>query len=530
MKTVRTSVTLVICLILICFFRSFGLAADPCGDLKGKQLGGATITDATPITPPWTSPASSLSPPTTISVPFCRIEAVVAPAIRFEVWMPQTATWNGRFLGVGNGALAGGINYGPMKEPLRNGFATASTDAGHVSGPFDGSWAIGHPNLINDWAVRAPHVMTVAAKAILEAYYSKGPKYSYFSGCSGGGRQALREAQDFPEDFDGILAGAPALHETHMIPGMLWNAIATCEDPASYLPPSKLPAIARAVLARCDAIDGVVDGLINDPRLCDFDPKTIQCEGPDALTCLTAPQVKALKEIYQGARTPQGTQIYPGYLMGGETGPGGWASWITGSAPKTSFDFLVADSYFKYMIFENPNWEWTTSSFDEDVDASDAELGYINANKRNLRAFKARGGKLIMYHGWSDPAITPLDSIDYYWGVTAFMSGLQRNDRKLLADGPLHETQEFFRLYMMPGMQHCMGGSGPDTFDGLGTLQKWVEDRVAPDRIVATHYTDGAPDRTRPLCPYPAAAKWTGKGSTDDAANFVCVINTEQGF
>lgn len=498
---------------------SLGLAG-PCENLKKLKLPDTAITSATSVSPPFTSPPSSLGQ-ATVLVPFCRVEAVVTPSVKFEVWMPPPGSWNQRFEGVGNGAFAGGINYPSMNVALTTGFGTASTDTGHVSGVFDASWALGHPELIEDWAVRSAHVMTVAAKAIVTAYYGEYPLYSYFSGCSGGGRQALREAQDFSDDYDGILVGAPARFETHMIPGMLWNATVTLKDPDSYIPASKLPLIANAVIAHCDGLDGIVDGLINDPRRCDFHPKTLQCQGPDAPTCLTAPQVKALQEIYKGARTCWGEQIYPGFMPGGELGPGGWASWITGPAPGSSFDFLVGDSFFKYMVFENPSWDWRTFHFDGDVAFTDAKLGYINGDNPDLRSFKARGGKMVMYHGWSDPAISPLDTIDYYHSVVAFMDHHKRHHPA--AGGPLHETQEFFRLFLMPGVQHCSGGPGPDRFDGIGVLRQWVEHRIAPDKIIASHYTGNAVDRTRPLCPYPEVARWTGKGSTDDAANFVCV-------
>jgi feruloyl esterase len=494
----------------------------PCEDLNGKYLGGATVTSATSITPPWTSPGSSLSAPTLVTVPFCRVEAVVAPAVKFEVWMPPKATWNERLQGIGNGAFAGGIPYSGMGGSLTAGFAATGTDTGHVSGVFDASWAMGHPELIDDWARRGAHVMTVGAKAIMNVYYGKGPKFSYFSGCSGGGRQALREAQDFPDDYDGILAGAPARHETHMIPAMLWNATVTCKNPASYIPPSTLPIIANAVLARCDGLDGLVDGLLDDPRRCDFDPKSIVCANP--ATCITPAQAVALRKIYEGARTPDGRQIYPGFLMGGETGPSGWQTWITGAAPLTSFDFLVGNSFLTYAVFENPGWDWRTFNFDSDVAYTDFKVGYINGNNPDLTAFKNRGGKMIMYHGWADPAIAALDSIDYYEDVVAFMSGEHKQHFNSVAGGPHRKTQEFFRLFMMPGMQHCSGGPGPDRFDGLGALRQWVEQGVAPDKMIATHYTGNVADRSRPLCPYPEVARWTGTGSTDDAANFECEL------
>jgi len=516
MKTMKQLNMFVVGLTFFFCFCTHGLAG-PCENLQNLNLPDTTITSATSISPPFTSPLSSLGQ-ATVLVPFCRVAATVAPSINLEVWMPAPGSWNQRLEGVGNGAFAGGINYPSMNTALSSGFATVSTDTGHASGVFDISWALGHPELIEEWAVTSIHVMTVAAKAIVNAYYGQYPLYSYFSGCSAGGRQALRQAHSFPDDYNGILAGAPARHETHMIPGMLWNATVTCKNPASYIPPSQLPLIANAVLAACYNLNGI----ITDPRLCHFDPKTLRCHGPAAPTCLTAPQVEALEEIYKGAHTSWGEQIYPGYQPGGELGPGGWASWITGSAPLTSFDFLVADSFFTYAVFENPSWDWRTFKLDGDVAFTDAKLGYINANSPDYRKFKTLGGKMIMYHGWSDPAISTLDSIDHYDSVVAFM-GQNEQGQPPAAGGPLHETREFYRFFLMPGMQHCSGGPGPDTFDGIGALRQWVENGIAPDKIIASHYTNGVVDITRPLCPYPEVAKWTGKGSTADAANFVCV-------
>jgi len=367
------------------------------------------------------------------------------------------------------------------------------------------------------------HVTTQADKAIIKAFYSAALEHSYFSGCSQGGLEALTEAQRYPRDYDGIIAGDPANYWTHLYAGgHLWIAQATLTDPASYIPTTKLQMIGDAVYAACDSIDGIKDGILNDPRRCHFDPSVLLCKSGDAPTCLAQPQVEAVRKIYQGARTSDGEQIFPGIMPGGEAGQGGWSTWITGTDPGRGSHFTLGFPALKNIVFENPDWDFRTfrmdrvQGFDSDVDFLDAKMGpIINNINPDLRAFQANGGKLIQYHGWADPDISPINSINYYQSVVQFM------DR----DGHgLSETKNFYRLFMVPGMFHCQGGPGPNTFDALAALEQWKEKGAAPEKMVATHVSNGAVDRSRPLCPYPQEAQWKGSGSTDQADSFACAL------
>jgi feruloyl esterase len=460
---------------------------------------------------------------------FCRVAGVIKPSkdsqIQFEVWMPSSG-WNGKFHGVGNGGFAGSINFSGMGTAVSHGYATASTDTGHHGTAIDASWALGHPEKIVDFGYRAIHETAEKAKALIRAFYGEQPRRSYFSSCSNGGREALMEAQRFPEDYDGIIAGAPANFWTHLLTQALWDIQATMQDPASYIPARKLPAIEAAALARCDALDGVKDGVIDDPRRCDFDPAELLCKEMESDSCLTAPQVTALKKIYAGPKTSGGQPIMPGFPPGGETGLGGWAAWITGPAPGKSTQYALGTGFFSNMMFNNAAWDFHTFNLDRDVKAADDKMAPIlNATDPDLTAFKDRGGKLILYHGWSDAAIPAGNSINYYQSVLAKMGAAS--------------TAEFVRLYMVPGMQHCGGGPAPAAFGQLdvgpgdaqhsmnAALERWVEEGTAPAAVIATQFKswmDPASGiaRTRPLCPFPEVAQWKGSGSTDEASNFVC--------
>lgn len=478
------------------------LAAMACEDLAGLSLPNTTITLAESV------PAGSGLPA------YCKVAGYVDTEINFEVWMPVAGSWNGKFNGVGNGGLAGFINHEAMEEALARGYATASTDTGHVGDPtalippvplFDASWALNvdvTPHELNwerlvNFGHAGTHKMTVAAKAIVEAYYGEGPEYSYFTGCSGGGQQGLAEAQRYPADYDVVVTGAPANYPTHMWPGEFYPAVLVKAMDVDALI-SKLGLIEAAVLAECDALDGVEDGLLEDPRRCAFDPATLQCEeGDDPATCLTDVQVDVVQKIYAGLHDPfpPGKQIWPGFEPSSESG---WPGYLR--------PFAIQVGYFKYMVFKDPAWDWTTFDFVDVYDdwmGSAALLGpELNATDRDLKAFQDQGGKMIMYHGWIDQNIAPRNSINYYESVK----------RK-------GQVGDFFRLFMVPGMGHCGGGLGPESFDALGALEQWVEAGVEPDRIIGTNQASGM---TRPLCPYPAVAVWTGEGSTDDADNFVC--------
>jgi hypothetical protein len=462
---------------------------------------------------------------------FCRVGGIARPSsdsdIHFEVWLPES-DWNGKFRGAGNGGFAGSINYSEMAAALRDGYATASTDTGHRANGIDADWALGHPEKITDFGYRAIHEMTIKAKAVIQSFYGEGAKHSFFSSCSNGGRQALMEAQRFPEDYDGILAGAPANYWTHLLVANFYaSAKPMLEDSASYIPKEKIPAIAKAVLEACDAGDGLKDGIVSNPLSCHFDPASIVCKSAESDSCLTPLQAASVKRIYEGARNADGTVIYPGYEPGGEDGDGGWSAWITGSEAGSSAGTLFSTGFMRNMLFNNSSWTYKGTYLTDTLAAADSKMaGTLNATDANLKRFQERGGKLIVYHGWSDAAIPPLNAIDYYENVN---KSLTENT----ADG-------FLRLYMLPGMQHCSGGPGPNAFGQFGVrkpgdarhdiftaLVDWVENGTPPEVMVATKYTKDDPaqpaEMTRPVCPYPFAAKYDGKGDYKQAGSFVCV-------
>jgi hypothetical protein len=485
-------------------------AAATCESLASLEIPRTTITTATVV------PAGSFTPPGGRGLnnlpDFCRVAGSIRPSsdsdIQFEVWMPA-AGWNGKFQGIGNGGFAGEIGYGQLAMALRKGYATASTDTGHRAGGTDASWALGHPEKVVDFGHRAIHETAVAAKATIAAFYGDGPKRSYFNSCSNGGRQALMEAQRYPGDYDGIIAGAPANYWTHLLANSVWVAKAMSE-PAAHIPPAKLPAIEAAALAACDAKDGVKDGVIDSPDRCGFQPASMLCKGAESDVCLTQAQVTGLEKLLSGIRGARGP-LYPGYVVGGSPGSGGWADWMTGPMPGRSMAYAFGNGFFSNMVFENKAWDYRTFDPDRDTRRADEKFGAIlNAIDGDLSNFRARGGKLILYHGWSDAGITPLNAIDYYNSVK--------------------DPAGFVRLFMAPGLAHCGGGPGPNDFGQLtvgssgdalrdvnAALEKWVEEGVAPERIVAKR--EG---RTRPLCAYPKVAVYKGAGSTDEAANFEC--------
>lgn len=493
---------------------SCALAQQSCESLTSLKIPNATITSATAVDPPpdlvIPLPPSPIGPAAKLSIaqPFCRVIAFAAPTsdshIAFEVWLPATDRWNGKFEAVGNGGFIGQISYTALAGQLNRGYATASTDTGHASGN-DESWALGHPEKLIDWSYRAVHETTVDSKLIVQAFYGKAAKLSYWNGCSTGGKQGLTEAQRYPNDFDGIVAGAPANFITHLQAGgtyTSWVRLKDGESSSEFIPPAKFLYLHKAVLAACDAKDGVIDGVITDPRRCHFDPKVIECHGADEPGCLTAAQVHTAQLIYAGAKYNDGKQIFPGYEPGSELL---WAPPAAGPVSNT-----IGVGFFRFMVFGNPDWDFRTFDVDRDTRTADEKVGSIvNAIDPNLKAFEQHGGKLIMYHGWADQGIQPENSTNYYESVVATMGGQQK-------------TEEFMRLFMVPGMAHCRGGDGPNDFDTLTALERWREDNVAPEKIIATHSTSGAIDNSRPLCPYPKAAIYKGIGDTTDAANFTC--------
>jgi feruloyl esterase len=438
---------------------------------------------------------------------FCRVGATLTPSsdsdIKIEVWLPA-ADWNGKFQAVGNGGWAGAISYGALASALQEGYATASTDTGHTGG--NAAFAIGHREKIVDFAYRAVHEMAVKSKAIIAAFYDRAPRFSYWTGCSTGGRQGLMEAQRYPEDFDGIISGAPANNQTQLCAWRLAVESKILQQPASVVPRAKLALVNKAVLAACDALDGVTDGLLTDPQQCQFDSATLLCRGGDGDNCLTAPQVAAVRMGYAPLIRKTGELIYPGLVPGGETG---WAM-LTGANPEPGG---IDVGMFRYVAHEDPAWDWRTFDVERDTALIDKKAGFIDATNPDLAAFRARGGKLLIYHGWNDGgsggAISPQNSVNYYRRVLAKM-------------GP--DQQDWLRLFMVPGMAHCGGGPGPNQVNWMAALERWRESGIAPDRLIATRVNDNRVTMTRPICAYPRIAQYSGVGSTNDAANFACKV------
>ena len=434
---------------------------------------------------------------------FCRVAATLKPSsdsdIKMELWLPVSG-WNGNFEGNGNGGWTGSVSSATLAAGLDRGYAAAMSDLGHEGG--SASFALGHPEKLIDFGYRATHEMTEAGKAIVTKYYGRAPKYSFWNGCSAGGRQALMEAQRYPADYDGLVAGSPGLNWTGRAVQSVWIAQAVHKDEASAIPPEKFALIHNAVLQACDARDGVKDGVLEDPTRCHFDPSVLQCKGSDTSDCLTSEQVATVRKIYEAPSNPRTHQvIFPGFEPGSEMG------WRTMAGPQP---FGLGTDLFKYIVFQDPNWDYKTFDFDKDEARTEqADHGVMNAMNPDLRPFAQRGGKLVQYHGWADPQIAPASSVTYYKNVMEEMGGAA-------------PVQNFYRLFMVPGMAHCGGGDGTSTFDMLGAVEQWVEKGKAPEQIPASRMRNGQVDRTRPLCPYPQVAQYKGSGSTDEAANFVC--------
>jgi hypothetical protein len=523
---------------------AYGQKATPCADLAKLNLPHTKVVLAEEVAAGQFVPPGDAPSPADAAIykhipAFCRVavEASPTPAseIKIEVWLPLNGmqqstqpapTWNSKFRGQGNGGFAGDINYSLLALSVSQGYATAGTDTGHST--RGAAWALNQPEKIIDFGYRGIHEMTTNAKAIIDAYYGKPAARSYFASCSDGGREALMEAQRFPEDYDGILAGAPAYIWTNLLTAGMHKTQTLLSDPASYISPAKLATISSSVLDACDAADGVKDGVVSDPRTCHFKPETLACTGSDSNSCLTPPQVAILKSIYSPTLDSSGKQIYPRGLPGGELGSNGWVPWIFGAEPGRSQGAGYGIGYFSNMVYDDPHWDFKTFTVDDGLTTAIAKTAKaLNATDPNLKPFSSRGGKLILYHGWNDPAISPLSTIDYYQQVQ------QANSN----------ADSFVRLFLVPGMQHCYAGPGASSFGQFGwrpgtgpddvqhdiyrALEQWVDGGMAPEQVIAAKIeSDGksAPKltMTRPVCAYPKEPKYNGSGDTSDAANFSC--------
>lgn len=441
---------------------------------------------------------------------FCRYAGVIAPKINFEVWLPLD-NWNGRLQGGGNGGLAGSISYGGLAEGVKEGYVTVATDTGHAG---DGTEWMNDKQQVVDYGSRAIHEMTVRAKTLITALYDQPLKYAYFDGCSTGGGQALMNIQRYPSDYNGVVAGASNFNQTKLrAGGHIWTWYALHETPQSNMSSAQLKLLNEAVMNKCDASDGVKDGIINDPRKCSFDAAVLACNANQSGdSCLNEAQVKAANKIYAGSRNPRtGEAIWPAYQPGSETGWGVFSS----DSP-----FGAASTFYRTAVLHDESFDFRNFNFDTDV--AKAETGYasiLDATDPDLRPFQKLGGKAIIYHGYVDSMISPLASIQYYDSVVDFYAAQNKSKNKSDA---LKEVQSFARLYMMPGVGHCGNGNGPDKFESMKLLQSWVEKSEAPTSVIASKVSNGKTTMTRPLCAYPQQSAYKGKGDTNDAASFEC--------
>jgi feruloyl esterase len=487
-------------------------AATPCESLAALTLPNAHVTSAQTVDagtfqpPPGPRGGGRGSARLYASLPaFCRVEATLTPSsdsdIKAEVWLP-TSTWNGKLQAVGNGGWAGVISYASLAQAVAAGYAGASTDAGHVGNTA--AFAVGHPEKVVDMGYRAVHEMTVKAKAVMDAFYGSGPKLSIWNGCSFGGRQGITEAQRYPADYDAIVAGAPAVNwmRLHGVRMAINQRAHASED--GYITPDKYPAIHTAMLNACDASDGVEDGVVEDPTRCHFDPKVLECKGSDGSGCLTPGQVQTARALYAPLKsTKTGATIFPSLLL-----PGSEPNWATLAGPEP---VSTAFEAFQYVVFKDPAYDVRRFNLDTDLPAAmKMDAGVLNSGTTNLKPFFARGGKLLMYHGWADPQVPPMNSVGYFDDVV-----------KVAGRAAVGKSIE---LYMVPGMAHCQGGPGTDVFDKMGAIEQWATRGAAPSQILAAHLTDGIAVRTRPLCPFGRIARYKGTGSTDEAANFECAV------
>lgn len=507
-----------------------GTAATGCKELLGTKLGTGIVEKAAPVQAGESLSLMGVDKKPTAPFAFCRVltklQSEPGSEIQSEFWLPDPGAWNGKFVGLGNGGFGGVIQEAQLFGPLRMGYAVASSDMGHppsfpkALAPLNAKWAFEQPVKVEDWAHRANHLTAQTGKELVGRFYGRQPKRSYFHGCSDGGREALMEAGRYPDDYDGVLVGAPAAAFTDIAAHFIWNARVLA--PVDLTP--KLGLLRDAVLARCDALDGVKDGVLESPPRCDFDPATLQCPSTDGPGCLTKAEVEAVRAIYQGPRTSKGVQVSSGFSLGGEDDKN-WALWMTGpnvpvigTVKKMTGQRMLATDFYRWMVFADPDWSIEGFDLDRDWTIGRERLAaLVNANDFDMAPFFGHDKKLLVYHGWSDAALPPQNTINYVDKL-----------RGRYADA----ASQRLRLFMVPGMGHCMGGAGPSVFDALTALDQWVEGGAPPERIVTSKFDDDMAGalglaaklvRTRPLCAWPNVARWSGNGSSDAAENFNCV-------
>lgn len=505
-------------------------AAVACSALTGKVLSHGIVKQATPVTAGQSMSLAGVDDKVVAPFGFCRIEATLRSEPGSEIqslyWLPMKPSWNGKFVGLGNG-FGGVIQEAHMFPALRQGFAVAATDMGHPASfpqnlaPMNGKWAYQQPVKVLDWAYRANHLTAATGKELIDAHFGQKPKRSYFHGCSDGGREALMQAGRYPDDYDGIIAGAPAAAFTDLMAHAQWN---NRQAVPTQLTEEKLDRLHAEVLDRCDALDGAKDGLLESPSACRFDPEVLSCKpGDDPKRCLTGAEVEAVRATYRGPRTADGQQLSAGFSPGSEYKEG-WSLWITGptlplvgTVKSMTGGSLLSTDFFRWMVHADPDWERERFDLDKDLPLARQRLAAtINSDQLDMTPFFARNGKLMLYHGWSDAALPPMNTVRYF--------------ERLQARHADAATQQL-RLFMAPGMGHCMGGPGPSVFDALDAMDRWTEGGPPPEQMVATKFDKDAAgalgqtakvQRTRPLCAWPKVARWTGQGSIDAAENFSC--------
>jgi feruloyl esterase len=519
---------------------SSNASAAACESLTSLSLANTTITLAQTYSAGETVVGSTIAP-----VELCRVAGTITPGSRsnvhFEVWIPTDGSWNGKYQQIGNGGFAGSISLSTIANAVSRGYAAAGTDDG-TSGPPSGAPSfIGNPDVLLDYGYRAIKATTDDSKAVVKALTGHVPRYSYFVGCSDGGREALKEAQRFPNDFDGIIVGSPVNDQVGEFgSSYLYDMQATLNGPQTagvpdaYIPSSKLPLLSTPALAQCVGKDGGVatDAFLSDPRQCLFDPAVAECQsGQDPSTCLTSAQVEAAKKIYAGPHDQHGELLFPGYEPGNESTAGDWTSWFTGSSPASpGAQYTLGFGFGCDLMLGVTTCNYLSIDVDQqDAVARETLQPILSSVDPNLRPFKRHGGKMIQYAGWADAAIAPENGLNYYRKVERTMG----------------DPRDFYRVFMVPGMAHCGGGAGPNAFgngsangtvidadhDLLKALEDWVEQGVAPRRIIATHYLSNSAAQgvqfQRPLCPYPERGEYVGEGDPSDASNFKCVVHRD---
>ncbi|MDB5671548.1 MAG: tannase/feruloyl esterase family alpha/beta hydrolase [Alphaproteobacteria bacterium] len=492
------------------FLASAPALAGACDRAASLRIADVHVVRASEVGPerPYTAPFPHAAP---ITRRFCRIEGVIEKEIGFELWLPLGPEWNGRLLVGGVGGQAGQLDYRELDRGIRRGYAAGSTDTGHRA--EDRHWLLGRPDRAANYAWRANHLLAVRAKATIAAFYDRAPRNAFFVGCSGGGRQALTEVQRFPDDYDGVVAGAPGVNTPEMSARRMWE-MQQHSRLAGLMKPVDWKLVSDSALKACDSLDGIVDGVIDDPRRCGFDPGHLLCAGASRTGCLSAGQIVAVRRLYAPLHDEDGRPIDDGLLPGIPVSP------VTLPEPFTPGPPYLAVSLFGDGVHGDASWDSRSFSLARDLPAIDKVMN-LHADNPDIGAFLRRGGRLILYQGWADPLVAPQTTLAYYEAVR------RRNGRL---------GERGVRLFMAPGVDHCRGGAGPDLFGGAGgdaplpdadhdlltALERWVDQRRAPERIVATRIEDGTTRRTRPLCAWPARARYSGHGSTDDATNFIC--------